>query len=113
VWTRLLGLRPAQPGHDPGAISHVATARRDRVREEAAYRRYGHLARGITEYVWVGPAHGRCDIAACNNGRRFSYLNPPPEGHPGEGECHAGDYCRCSARPLVPQMRRFGAAYPA
>lgn len=108
VWTRLLGQRPGEPGLGPGVIN-LGTARQTRAREEAAFRRYGHLARGITEYVWVGPAHGRCAIARRNNGRRFSYLNPPPEGHPGEGECNACDYCRCAARPLVPPPRRFRA----
>ncbi|HEV7156827.1 MAG TPA: hypothetical protein VGN38_00540 [Caulobacteraceae bacterium] len=112
VWTHLLGRRPGAPGDDPGHISHD-TARQTLAREEAAFRRYGHLARGITEYVWVCPAPGRCDIARRNHGRRFSYLNPPPEGHPGEGDCRASDHCRCAARPLAPQMRRFGAAFPA
>jgi hypothetical protein len=112
VWTRLLGQRPSEPGLSPGVFSDQ-TARQQRFREEAAYSRYARLSRGITEYVWVCPAHGRCDIAERNNGRRFSYLNPPPEGHPGEGECHAGDHCRCVARPLSPQIRRIGAAFPA
>ncbi|HEY2480975.1 MAG TPA: hypothetical protein VGI30_02100 [Caulobacteraceae bacterium] len=106
VWTRLLGQGPSEPGVAPGVIS-LPTARQNQAREEAAYRRYGHLAGGITEYVWVGPAHGRCEIARRNSGRRFSYLNPPPEGHPGEGG--ACEHCRCAARPLVPQLRRFGA----
>jgi len=106
VWTRLLGQRPSQPGLGPGVIN-LETARQNQAKEEAAFRRYGHLARGITEYVWAGPAHGRCAIARRNNGRRFSYLNPPPEGHPGEGDACA--QCRCAARPLVPHLRRFRA----
>jgi hypothetical protein len=111
VWTRLLGQRPGALGGATGAIGHQ-TARQKLAREEAAFRRYGHLARGITEYVWVCPAPGRCDIARRNHGRRFSYLNPPPEGHPGEGDCCA-DHCRCAARPMVPQVHRTGSLFLA
>jgi hypothetical protein len=104
VWTRILGQRPSEPELGPG-INSLRKSRQDQAKAEAAFRRYGHLAGGVTEYVWVGS--GRCEIARRNNGRRFSYLNPPPEGHPGERECGACGQCRCAARPVIPQMRRF------
>ena len=52
---------------------------------------------GITDYIWIGvddererPSH------VANNGRRFSYDNPPETGNPGESY-----NCRCTAAPIV------------
>ena len=56
-------------------------------------------ARSTTHYIWrtrrdgkVRPSH------AVNNGKIFSWDNPPSTGHPGE------DYgCRCMAEPHLPE----------
>lgn len=50
-----------------------------------------------THYVWRTRGDGRVRAThAANNGRIFSWNNPPPTGHPGE------DYgCRCVAEPYV------------
>ena len=52
---------------------------------------------GITDYIWIGvddererPSH------VANNGKRFSYDNPPETGNPGE-EIN----CRCAAAPIL------------
>lgn len=70
-------------------------------RETAELNRKRAVSIGITNYVWLWPGTPECDIGKRNNGKTFSYLNPPPEGHPCEGECHAKDWCRCTAKSVV------------
>ncbi len=55
------------------------------------------LERPTTHYIWRTRGDGRVRAShAANNGRIFSWDNPPPMGHPGE------DYnCRCTAEPYV------------
>ena len=50
------------------------------------------LERPTTHYIWRTRGDGRVRAShAANNGRIFSWDNPPPMGHPGE------DYnCRCT-----------------
>lgn len=50
-----------------------------------------------TQYIWRTRGDGKVRAAhAANNGRIFSWDNPPATGHPGE------DYnCRCTAEPYV------------
>jgi len=50
-----------------------------------------------THYIWRTRGDGKVRAAhAANNGRVFSWDNPPPTGHPGE------DYnCRCTPEPYV------------
>ena len=66
----------------------------------ASFNRKRAVESGIAKYVWVVSAEP-CDIAERNNGKTFSYLEPPPEGHVCEGLCNAPDWCRCYARPIV------------
>ncbi len=69
----------------------------------AAFRRQRCVAAGITSYKWLAlDVHGTCDVAKRNGGKIFSYDNPPKEGHPCEGQCGSPDWCRCSAKPVVP-----------
>lgn len=51
--------------------------------------------RTTTHYIWRTRGDNKVRAAhAANNGRIFSWDNPPPTGHPGE------DYgCRCTAEP--------------
>ncbi len=60
-----------------------------------------------THYVWRTRGDGKVRAThAANNGRIFSWDNPPPTGHPGE------DYnCRCTAEPYVRGESEF--AYQA
>lgn len=53
--------------------------------------------RAATHYIWRTRSDGKVRAAhAANNGRIFSWDNPPPMGHPGE------DFnCRCTAEPYV------------
>jgi hypothetical protein len=74
----------------------------DKFRAIAETNRKRAISLGITHYVWSWPGVPECDIGMRNNGKTFSYLNPPPEGHPCEGECHAKDWCRCGAKSVVP-----------
>lgn len=81
-----------------------AEQRRRRIegfRANAQRNRERAMQAGITHYVWVWPKVPECDIGERNNGKIFSYAEPPPEGHPCEGECHAKDWCRCSTRSVV------------
>ena len=68
---------------------------------------------GKYQYVWIAmddektrPSH------AANNGKVFSWLNPPPTGHPGEAY-----NCRCYAAPWPPSSAHLdpnnGRAEPA
>lgn len=55
------------------------------------------LEHPTTHYIWRTRGDNKVRAAhAANNGRIFSWDNPPPTGHPGE------DYgCRCTAEPYV------------
>jgi hypothetical protein len=69
----------------------------------AAFERKRRVALGLTKYQWLAvDVHGCCDVAKKNGGKVFSYLEPPPEGHVGEGQCLSPDWCRCVAKPVVP-----------
>lgn len=64
---------------------------------DGALTRVRQVDLGITHYIWrtvgddrVRPAHRR------RNGRRFSWNNPPPDGHPGQPV-----RCRCNALPDI------------
>lgn len=74
----------------------------EKFRETAESQRKRAVSVGITHYIWLWPGTPECDIGMRNNGKTFSYLDTPPEGHPCEGECHAKDWCRCVAKSVVP-----------
>jgi hypothetical protein len=73
----------------------------EKLRAGAEFKRKRAIAIGITHYVWLWPGVPVCDIGMRNNGKTFSYLDPPKEGHPCEGKCHAKDWCRCSTKSIV------------
>lgn len=73
----------------------------EKFRATAEFNRKRAISAGITHYIWLWPGTPECDIGMRNNGKTFSYLHPPPEGHPCEGECHAKDWCRCVAKSVV------------
>lgn len=70
------------------------------LRKGTPIERYIKQKRTTTHYIWrtrgddkVRPSH------AANNGRVFSWNDPPETGHPGE------DYgCPCTAEPLLPSV---------
>jgi len=77
---------------------------RRRFAQTAEFRRKQAVSLGLTKYRWAVPAPMiACDIALNNAGKVFSYLEPPPSGHPCEGECHAKDWCRCVCITLAPK----------
>ena len=73
------------------------------LRKGTPIERYIKQERPTTHYIWrtrrddkVRPSH------AANNGRVFSWNDPPETGHPGE------DYgCRCTAEPFLPSVDEF------
>ena len=75
-----------------------------------AYMRFGtpidlslKQAHPTTHYIWRtrGDSKVRKEHAA-NNGKVFSWDNPPPTGHPGD------DYgCRCTAEPYAPDIQEL------
>ncbi|MEM6848035.1 MAG: phage minor head protein [Pseudomonadota bacterium] len=74
------------------------------------YMRYGHrlprkheAKRQTGQYVWRTRGDDRVRSShAANDGRLFSYDDPPPTGHPGE------DYgCRCTAELFIPGQTEF------
>jgi hypothetical protein len=73
----------------------------EKFRATAETNRKRAISADITHYIWLWPGTPECDIGMRNNGKTFSYLDPPPEGHPCEGECHAKDWCRCMAKSVV------------
>lgn len=81
------------------------TAMRMRVARVAAFNRERAVKVGIKEYQWMASRTPfDCERARLNDGIIFSYLSPPPGGHPAEGGCGAGDWCRCFSRSLVPGL---------
>ena len=70
---------------------------------QAAYERKRRVALGITHYRWRAcDVHGKCDVAARNDGKVFSLTAPLPDGHPAEGRCNSPDWCRCTAAAVIP-----------
>ncbi len=69
----------------------------------AAIQRRRAVSNGVESYQWVVATPGiPCTVASRNDGRVFRYDTPPPEGHVGEGQCDAPDWCRCIARSVIP-----------
>jgi hypothetical protein len=84
-------------------LATYKTAYRRHIAHNAAIRRERSMAMGIESYRWVAvDVHGTCEVAARNNGKVFRYDAPPPDGHPGEGQCGSPDWCRCVPRPVIP-----------
>ncbi|HWE98846.1 MAG TPA: hypothetical protein VG248_03530 [Caulobacteraceae bacterium] len=74
--------------------------------EVAAYQRQRAMRLGVTSYVWRSALPGICSVAARNNGRTFSFDDPPPDGHPGEGACDL-DWCKgCIMRSIIRGVER-------
>lgn len=79
--------------------SRASLIARNEVGNAAAYATQKSQAQaGCTEYIWraasdrrVRPEH------AARNGKRFSWDDPPPDGHPGEPI-----NCRCVALAVIP-----------
>lgn len=60
---------------------------------------------GSKKYIWRTAGDlDVCPTCAKNAGKRFSWSSPPPNGHPGEGECSTNGYCRCYAEPVIPDV---------
>jgi hypothetical protein len=97
-------IRPRKPSA-PGA-AYDNSLREDRLvlkrkfAARAAESRLKAIKLGMTDYRWLNSGGACCDIAKRNDGRIFSYLKPPPEGHVGEGDCGA-DWCRCVAKSIA------------
>jgi hypothetical protein len=78
-------------------------AMRDHFARIAAFNRQRRVAMGLTQYRWLAcDVHGTCDVAQRNGGKVFSLVQPPPDGHVGEGRCTSPDWCRCVAVAVVP-----------
>lgn len=97
-------IRPMRPSAPGAAYDNSLLADRLSMRKKfaarAAQSRMAAVRLGITEYQWLDSGAVACDIAQRNDGKVFSYLSPPPEGHVGEGHCNA-DWCRCVAKSIV------------
>jgi len=96
--------KPLKRGKPPeqyaAEMADYRAAMRAHFAEIAREKREKAISLGIRDYDWVAALPDTCGIAARNDGKRFSYASPPPEGHPCEGEC-AADRCRCAAAPVV------------
>jgi len=56
------------------------------------------VSAGITHYIWQTAGDERtCPACAANDGKRFSWKNPPRTGHPGYHQCDGEGHCRCVA----------------
>jgi hypothetical protein len=104
------GLTPPAPPKKRGKtreqwnleVAAYRSAMRSHFAAIAAFNRERSMAIGITHYEWLAmDVHGTCDVAKRNGGKVFSYDNPPPEGHVGEGQCNSLDWCRCASKPIV------------
>lgn len=61
------------------------------------------LHAGILEYRWATAKDSRvCVVCAKNEGKRFFWNSPPPNGHPGQSDCCPDGSCRCVALALIP-----------
>lgn len=57
---------------------------------------------GVTHYIWRSAEDGdACKECQKNNGRKFSWSNPPKTGHPGEGHCCPKNLCRCYPEAVI------------
>jgi hypothetical protein len=84
------------------AVETYHKAMRNHFREIAAFNRERCVGLDIPTYKWVAiPNTQPCDVAKRNDGKTFSYLVPPPDGHPREGKCNSADWCRCIAKPII------------
>jgi hypothetical protein len=102
--------KPRKRGVDPAIYAaNMATYRetwRARTAAIGAYNRERSMRLGVEQYTWIAAVSEICDIAARNNGKLFRYDTPPPDGHPGEGECHSPGHCLCIARSVIPGLDR-------
>ena len=70
-----------------------AISKRDRENARAA---------GVTKYIWRSYDDADvCSRCASNNGKQFSWMAPPPDGHPGESESCPTGWCRCYAVTVI------------
>jgi len=88
------------------ALGHVEQQRRivQGWRAKGLENRKQLKALGITQYKWrwVPNTGHECDACKENNGKIFSFDNPPNGSHPGDGYCCPDGYCKCSARAIIP-----------
>ena len=85
------------------AIAAYHTAFRAHIAHNAAIKRKRSMAAGIKNYRWIVTVSGTaCAVAERNGGKVFAYDKPPPEGHVGEGQCDAADWCRCIPKAIIP-----------
>lgn len=130
VWNSALGFGLAQefltqiyPRLSGRVYNRPVTREKGRqmdIRKTPAYRKAfnAYLRRGIplhlslkavedehptAQYIWRTQGDGKVRSShAANNGRIFSWDDPPATGHPGE------DYgCRCTAEPYVPDVSEY------
>lgn len=60
------------------------------------------MSAGITHYRWLSGGDERvCEQCQTNDGKTFSFMEPPATGHPGQVECCNGQACRCTMAPLI------------
>ena len=85
------------------AIAAYYAAFRAHIAHNAAIKRKQSMAAGIKSYRWIVGVPGIvCAVAERNGSRVFAHDKPPPEGHVGEGQCDAPDWCRCVPKAIIP-----------
>lgn len=82
-------------------LSAFASQTREAYAASAKARREDAIARERFNYIWLASTNTDCDVANRNAGRLFSFADAHEDGHPGEGACHASDWCRCLALSVI------------
>ncbi|WP_431023800.1 phage minor head protein [Halomonas sp. H5] len=102
IWrliTRGSSVAPSAEAPEPRAERH-----QDERKRQAAKQKEKQVSAGITHYRWSSAGDERvCENCRANDGKIFSWNDPPQTGHPGEVKCCTEKSgCRCVAAPLLP-----------
>ena len=94
--------KPRKPRRSKDEIEAERAQQRVWLRKQSIQRakeeRAQQMGLGITHYTWQSSGDERtCDACAANDGKRFSWDNPPAIGHPDESTCCEEGHCRCCA----------------
>jgi len=99
---RRRGRTPKQIAADE--LTYVAAIRE---RAQASYRLDRDRAAGVGSrmYIWETCKDADvCSVCAARQGKRYSWAREPKHGPPGYCDACPCGYCRCLARPILPEF---------
>jgi hypothetical protein len=102
ILVQQINTRSGQPlPAEPTGWSEYRDAMRSNLRLSAEQLRKGALRAGSKRYIWRTSGDGSvCPKCAKNEGKLFSWDEPPIGRHPGETASCSSEWCRCYAEPI-------------